>query len=43
MVGEEFWNFVAGAEVYGDLLDVFSEVGEILRPEIDKFFARFRG
>lgn len=28
IVGEEFWNLVAGEEVYDDLLDVFDEVGE---------------
>ena len=42
LVGEEFWNFVAGEDIYKDLLDVFREAGEKLRPEIDKRFAEFR-
>ena len=42
LVGEEFWNFVASNDIYEDLLDVFQEVGEELRPEIDENFARFR-
>jgi hypothetical protein len=42
LVGEEFWNFVASNDIYEDLLDVFQEVGEKLRPEIDENFTRFR-
>jgi type II restriction enzyme len=42
LVGEEFWNFVAGDNIYEELLDVFQEVGEKLRNEIDKKFAEFR-
>lgn len=42
LVGEEFWNFVAGEEVYEDLLDVFQEAGRELREEIDRKFAEFR-
>jgi type II restriction enzyme len=41
LVGEEFWNFVAGADVYEELLDVFQEVGDELRSEIDQYFAKF--
>jgi len=36
LVGEEFWNFVAGDDIYNELLDVFQEVGEKLRDEIDR-------
>ncbi len=43
LVGEEFWNFVASDNIYDELLDVFQEVGEGLRVEIDKKFAEFRG
>lgn len=43
MVGEEFWNFVASNNIYEELLDVFQEVGEELRIEIDEKFAEFRG
>ncbi|MBM4141207.1 MAG: TdeIII family type II restriction endonuclease [Nitrospira sp.] len=42
LVGEEFWNFVADDNIYEELLDIFQEVGEELRIEIDKKFAEFR-
>lgn len=42
LVGKEFWNFVAGDNIYEELLDVFQEVGEELREEIDKKFSEFR-
>lgn len=42
LVGQEFWNFVANDNIYEELLDVFQEVGEKLRDEIDAKFAEFR-
>lgn len=42
LVGEEFWNFVFGDNIYEELLDVFQEVGEELRYEIDNKFEEFR-
>ena len=42
LVGEDFWNFVASDNIYEELLDVFQEVGEELRAEIDEKFAEFR-
>jgi len=42
LVGEEFWNFVASDNIYEELLDIFQEVGEELRGEIDRKFAEFR-
>jgi len=36
LVGPEFWNFVAGEEIYEELLDTFGEVGKELRSVIDK-------
>lgn len=43
LVGEEFWNFVAGGDnIYNQLLDIFQNVGEELRTEIDEKFAEFR-
>lgn len=36
LVGADFWNFVAGEDVYEELLDTFREVGRELRPMIDK-------
>lgn len=41
LVGEEFWNFTAGKEVYQELLDIFAEAGKILKKEIDKKFSEF--
>jgi len=42
LVGEEFWNFVAGDNIYEELLSIFQEVGDELRSVIDKKFAEFR-
>jgi ribosomal protein L7/L12 len=42
LVGKEFWNFVAKDDVYEELLNVFQDVGEKLRDEIDKKFAEFK-
>lgn len=41
-VAQEFWDFVGGNGAYQDLLDCFEKVGIELRPEIDKYFAKFR-
>ena len=39
MVGEEFWNFLAGGEdIFQDLLDCFENVGCRMREEIDDYF-----
>ena len=41
-VGEEFWNFLAGGDdIYDELLDCFSRVGQELRVKLDKYFSRF--
>ncbi len=40
--GEDFWNFVANDDIYNELLNVFEEVGNELRPKIDNRFAQFR-
>lgn len=42
LIGEEFWNFVASNDIYEELLDIFQEVGDELRDEIDRKFAEFR-
>lgn len=34
MVGQDFWNFVAGEDIYNDFLDIFKEVGQELRDKI---------
>ena len=41
-VAHEFWDFVGGQGAYGDLLDCFEQAGIELRPEIDKYFAKFK-
>ncbi len=43
LVGEEFWNFVASDNIYNELLDVFQEVGQELRVEVDEKFTELRG
>lgn len=42
LVGEEFWNFVANDNIYDELLDIFQQVGEQLRSEIDRKFEELR-
>jgi len=42
MVAAEFWDFLGGEGAYNQLLDVFEQVGMILRPEIDQRFSGFR-
>ena len=41
-VANEFWDFLGGDGTYQDLLDCFERVGIELRPEIDRYFERFR-
>ncbi len=41
-VAEEFWDFLGGKGAYNELLDCFERVGIELRPEIDKFFEKFK-
>ncbi len=36
LVGKDFWNLVAGEDVYNDLIGVFKEVGKELRKKIDQ-------
>ena len=41
MVGNEFWDFLAGEAIYDRLLDCFEQVGVEMREEIDDYFKRF--
>jgi len=41
-VAEEFWNFLGGDGAYEELLNCFERVGVELRPEIDKYFLKFK-
>jgi hypothetical protein len=41
-VAEEFWDFLGGEGAYIDLLNCFEKAGIELRPEIDKYFKKFK-
>lgn len=41
-IAEEFWNFLAGENIYENLLDCFLESGKILRPALDRKFKEFK-
>lgn len=41
-VAEEFWDFLGGKGSYNELLNCFERVGIELRPEIDKYFSKFK-
>jgi len=41
MVGEEFWNFLGGGDVFDDLLNCFEQAGLELRSEIDDYFKKY--
>ena len=42
MVANEFWDFLGGEGTYDDLLGCFERAGIELRPEIDKYFEKFK-
>ena len=41
-VADEFWDFLGGTGAYEELLNCFERVGIALRPEIDKYFEKFK-
>ena len=41
-VADEFWDFLGGIGAYEKLLNCFERVGVELRPEIDKYFEKFK-
>ncbi len=41
-VAEKFWDFLGGNNAYTSLLDCFERVGIELRPEIDRYFEKFK-
>lgn len=41
-VGDEYWNFLNGSDIYNELLDIFENVGLKMRDEIDGFFSTYR-
>lgn len=42
ILAAEFWDFLGDDGAYSELLDCFERVGIELRPEIDKFFSKFK-
>ncbi len=42
-VANDFWDFLGGNGAYLELLNCFEQAGIELRPEIDKYFSKFRG
>lgn len=34
LIGQEYWDFIGGAGAYGDLLEIFAEVGEKTRDQL---------
>lgn len=42
MVCKKFWDFLGGKGAYEELLDCFEEIGIKLRPEIEKYFKKFK-
>lgn len=40
LVGENFWNFLAGSNIYDELLDTFERAGTKVRPMLKTFFNR---
>lgn len=41
-VADEFWDFLGGQGAYQELLGCFERVGVELRPEIDRYFTKFK-
>ncbi|MDR1876472.1 MAG: TdeIII family type II restriction endonuclease [Flavobacteriaceae bacterium] len=41
-VAEEFWDFLGGEGTYTELLNCFEKAGVELRPEIDRYFEKFK-
>ncbi len=41
-VASEFWDFLGGEGAYQDLLGCFERIGIELRPEIDRYFEKFK-
>ncbi|HNT35072.1 MAG TPA: TdeIII family type II restriction endonuclease, partial [bacterium] len=40
-VAEELWDFLGRGGIYSEVLRCFERAGNVLRPELDKFFAAF--
>ena len=42
LIAEELWDFIGGEGSYVELLDAFEIAGMELRPEIDRYFEKFK-
>jgi len=38
LIGKEFWDFVGGEGTYDEVLAIYREVGEEMRPEVTQRF-----
>jgi len=41
-VAKEFWDFLGSDGTYEELLNCFERAGIEIRPEIDKYFLKFK-
>jgi type II restriction enzyme len=40
LIGKEFWDFLGSSGAYEDLIKIYEEVGEEIRPELEKKFKK---
>jgi hypothetical protein len=38
LIGEQYWDFIGGKNIFGDLLSTFDEVGKKFKNRLDKKF-----
>ncbi|MFH1583324.1 MAG: TdeIII family type II restriction endonuclease [Candidatus Falkowbacteria bacterium] len=40
LIGKDFWDYIGGAGTFEDLIKIYEEVGEEIRPELEKKFKK---
>jgi type II restriction enzyme len=40
LIGKDFWDYLGGAGAFEDLIKIYEEVGEEIRPELEKKFKK---
>lgn len=40
LIGKDFWDFLGGVDTFEDLIKIYEEVGEKIRPELEKKFKK---
>ncbi|MCX6737751.1 MAG: TdeIII family type II restriction endonuclease [Candidatus Parcubacteria bacterium] len=40
LIGKDFWDYLGGVGAFEDLIKIYEEVGEDIRPELEKKFAK---